>query len=167
MKKEITLFKNNDNRDWTDIQWIEEFYEFLQGKLPEGVGMKHKPKLSKEQAFKIIWYLQEHFPILPDDIEQCDVCGEIYDSGSQGYHSELTHKSYCSDSCEPYRLYEREQRWEKRKDAPFQKWLKKVKKEQNHYPALKGKEINEIALRSYFGLNKTPIEALNDILTLV
>jgi hypothetical protein len=167
-QKEIKLLKNNEDRDWADLEWINEFYQFLQGELPEGIGMKHhKPRLTQKQAFNIIWFLQEKFPILPDQIEQCDTCGELYESYSQGHHSELTGKNYCCESCEPPRLYEREQRWEKRKDAPFQKWLKKTKKEQKNYPFLKDKEISEHALRRYFNDGKTPIEALNDIITIV
>jgi hypothetical protein len=167
--KEIKLLKNNDERDWEDIEWIEEFYRFLKGEIPDGIQLtkRHQVKLSAEQANTIIWYLQEHFPILPDHIEQCSVCGSYYDSYAQGHHSELTGKFYCNEGCEPPRLYEREQRWEKRKDAPFRKWLKQVKKEQKNYPALKGKEISEYALRRYFNDGKSPIDTLNDILTLV
>jgi hypothetical protein len=167
MHNEIRLLKNNDNREWSDLEWVNEFYGFLQGELPEGIGMKNRPKLSKKLAFNIIWYLQEKFSLLPDHIEQCDTCGELYDEYSQGHHSELTGKNYCCEDCEPPRLYEREQRWEKRKDAPFQRWLKNVKKEQTNYPVLKGKEINEIALRGYFSDGKTPVDTLNDIITRV
>lgn len=114
-EKEIHLLKNNDDRDWEDIEWINEFYQFLQGELPEGISVRPKIKLSKKQAFSIIWFLQEKFPLLPDHIEQCSECGELYDSHSQGHHSELTGKFYCNESCEPAGLYEREQRHERRK----------------------------------------------------
>ena len=56
-------------------------------------------------------------------------------------------------------------RWRKRKDAPFQKWLKMVKKEQNNYPLFRDKEINESYLRNLFGEGKTHVEALNDLST--
>lgn len=114
--KEIKLLKNNDNRNWLDLQWINEFYNFLQGELPGNISIKKKLKLSRQQAFSVIWYLQEHFPLLPDHIEQCSNCGCLYDSYSQGHHSELTTKFYCSESCEPDGLYEKEQRAEKKKD---------------------------------------------------
>lgn len=155
-KNEIKLLKNNDNKEFSDIEWVREFYYDLKEK-----------KLSKKKAFSIIYYLQEHFPLLPDHIEQCSTCGELYDSYSQGHHSDMTGKFYCCESCEPTGLYEKEQRWEMRQDAPFQKWLKRVKKEQNNYPALKGKEINEHHLRRYFDDAITPINALNDILTMI
>lgn len=169
MDKEIKLLKNNAGKDWSDIQWITEFYNFLQGEIPETIrlGRGNKPKLTPTQANTVIWYLQEHFPLLPDHIEQCDTCKEYYDSYSQGHYSELTGKCYCDESCEPAGLYEREQRAEKRKDAPFQKWLKQVKKEQKNYDVFKGKEINERYLRKLFHDGKTPGDALNDLSTVV
>lgn len=116
MNKQIKLLKNNDNRDWTDVDWLKEFYEFLTGTPPDSiiVSKRSQPVLSKEKAHAIIWYLQEHLPVFPDQIEGCDVCGEIYDSYAQGHYSELTGKSYCCESCEPRGLYEREQRAEKK-----------------------------------------------------
>ncbi len=74
--------------------------------------MKSKIKLTPKKAFSIIWYLQEHFSILPDTIERCDVCNNLFDSESQGHHSELTGKHYCCENCEPVGLYEREQKHE-------------------------------------------------------
>jgi hypothetical protein len=156
MCDKIHLLKNNDDLKLSDVEWANKVYYFLLDDL----------KLSKRKAFQIIYYLQEHFPVIPDHIEQCSKCGELYDSWSQGHHSELTEKFYCSQSCEPTGLYEREERAEKRIDAPFRKWLKHLKKEQNNYPALKGKEIHDGYLRRYFNDGKTPIDALNDILTL-
>jgi hypothetical protein len=49
----------------------------------------------------------------------------------------------------------------------FEQWLACVKKEQNHYPYLKGKKLNERALKSYYESGYTPVSALNDLLTLV
>ena len=99
MCKEIRLLKNNDKRNWEDLQWVSEFYNFLQGINPERVGTGgrgYQLKLSKKKAFTIIWYLQEHFPVLPDQIEQCSVCGDLFDSYESGYHSEINEKDYCS-----------------------------------------------------------------------
>jgi hypothetical protein len=154
-QKEIKLQKNNDNLDLTDVEWIDMFYNFLQDEM----------KLSPNKAFRTIYYLQEHVPVFPDHIEQCHTCKRLYNSWSQGHHSEMLGRNYCSEGCEPDGLYDKEQRWEKKEDAPFQQWLKSVKKEQRRYPVLKGKEINEGYLRAYFSDGKTPIDALNDIIT--
>lgn len=144
----IKLLKNNQGRNWSDIEWMEEFCRFLQGGIPESmaIGRGHRVKLSANQANTIIWYLQEHLPVFPDHIEQCSVCKSFYDSYAQGHYSELTGKCYCSESCEPRGLYEKEERAAKKADAPFRRWLKQVKKEQKNYPALKGKEINDTFL---------------------
>lgn len=108
--KQIKLLKNNDNRTDTDLEWVDEFYHFLQGISPENINDgKPMVKLPKQKAFNIIWYLQEHFPLLPDTIEQCSFCKDLYDSYSSGYHSELTGKFYC-DSCFPPFLDDKEQR---------------------------------------------------------
>jgi hypothetical protein len=154
MKNEINLLKNNDNKIQSDVEWIRDFYYDLKEK-----------GLSSKKAFSVIYFLQEHLPVFPDNIEQCSNCGELYDTYSQGHHSEMTGKFYCSESCEPAGLYEKEERWEKRKDALFQRFLKSVKGEQKHYPFLKDKEISESVLRGYFTVGKTPIETLNEIIT--
>lgn len=116
MADEIKLLKNNDERKWSDTEWIQEFYDFLTGQsIPDGIRIKHKhkPNLTAAQAHSVIWFLQEHFPVLPDHIEQCDTCMTWYNSWSQGHYSELTGKCYCSESCEPPGLFEREERAEK------------------------------------------------------
>lgn len=103
MKNEIVLLKNNDKKELTDLEWIEEFYEFMQGEVPEGItlGKGSKINISKKKAFTIIWYLQEHMPVLPDRIDQCDKCGDLYDSYSSGYYSEKQGKHFCS-YCDTY-----------------------------------------------------------------
>ena len=49
-KNEIKLQKNNSNRDWSDLEWIQEFHSFLQGDIPEGIslGDEYKVKLTPE-----------------------------------------------------------------------------------------------------------------------
>lgn len=54
-------------------------------------------------------------------------------------------------------------------EKDFQKWMKKVKAEQEHYPALKGKSLSEATLRVFFERGKSPIDTLNtlnDLLTI-
>lgn len=96
-KKEIKLLKNNDERDWPDIEWVKEFYHFLQGDLPDSIGTSrgHGVKLNHKKAWTIVWYLQEHFPILPDQIEKCDVCNCLFDTHSEGIYWETKQKHFC------------------------------------------------------------------------
>jgi len=102
MNREISLFKNNNKREWEDIEWIEEFYEFLQGEIPEAIHLRrgYKPKLSQKKAFSIIYYLQEHFPIIPDHIEQCSNCGSLFDDWSEGVYWETKGKHFCGGCVE-------------------------------------------------------------------
>ena len=63
---------------------IDEFYKFLKGEeLPEGMTIK-QPKLSLELAFNVIYFLQEHLRVLPDNIEQCNGCKELFDTEYSG-----------------------------------------------------------------------------------
>ena len=99
--KEIKLQKNNSNRDWSDLEWIQEFHNFLQGDVPEGICIygDYKVKLTPEQSSAIIWYLQEHLSVFPDNIEMCDICKEMYDTASEGCYYEIEGKHYCG-ACE-------------------------------------------------------------------
>ena len=96
----MELLKNNDKREWDAQQWVEEFYAFLRGEIPEQIHLPrgHKPKMSQKQAHSVIWYLQEHFPIIPDTIEQCDFCFNFFDSNSEGGYWQTKGKCFC-DSC--------------------------------------------------------------------
>lgn len=97
MKNDIKLLKNNDKRALSDLEWVQEFFCFLQGSVPHEItlGRGHRPRLTAKQAFSVIYYLQEHFPLLPDRIERCDSCGQLYDSNAQGYYSENREKFFC------------------------------------------------------------------------
>jgi len=102
MENEIKLTKNNDERKLSDLELVTEFYDFLQGRNPEGILTKGM-KLSKNKAFTIIWFLQEHLSVFPDHIEKCSKCGDLYDSHSCGFHSEAKGGVfYCGACCPPF-----------------------------------------------------------------
>ncbi len=96
MGNEIILQKNNDGRDWSDLEWVEEFYEFLQGDVPSSVRLKEKLNLSPEQAFNVIWYLQEQLPVFPDHIQRCGECDSLYDPRESGFCDE-NNSCYCNN----------------------------------------------------------------------
>lgn len=107
MDNEIKLLKNNDKREDSDLEKLNEFYRFLTGEeMPEkiSIGRGHAPKMSEKKAFSIIWYLQEHLSIFPDTIERCSVCGELFDTNSEGIYWETKGKHYCEGCCDivPY-----------------------------------------------------------------
>lgn len=80
-------FLRETHRKLSDIEWMTEFYEFLKGEVPEKIHIKaaHRPKLNSEQAQTVLWYLQEHFSIFPDNIEVCRDCDRLYDSNDEGH----------------------------------------------------------------------------------
>ena len=79
-KAEIKTNKYKSQRDREN-----ELYEYLRGiGLPKGVRIG-LPKLSAKKAFEVIWFLQEVIHVLPDHIEQCRVCKELFDAESEGY----------------------------------------------------------------------------------
>lgn len=115
---------------------IADFYEWLQGKnCPKGFNFKRKLNLSEEEAFSIIYYLQECLGVLPDNYERCRECGDIYDSCEEGVCiSEITlidgedgeveanfpeemHGMYCNN-CRPDYI-----------DKPWNEWIKEGEKE--------------------------------------
>lgn len=64
---------------------VEEFFEMLKGgSLPNGIAMENQPELNHEQAFSVIWFLQEHFKVLPDHIEMCVLCKDLFDAHCGG-----------------------------------------------------------------------------------
>lgn len=66
------------------IDQVNQFFEYLQGEIPEGfVGVK-SPKLSPQQAFDVIYILQENLHLLPDHYELCCQCHQLYDSWREG-----------------------------------------------------------------------------------
>ena len=67
MRNRINLLYDDGKQPDSDIEKVKAFYEFLKGDTQ---------KLSKRQAFSIIYYLQEHLPLFPDNIEKCENCGE-------------------------------------------------------------------------------------------
>lgn len=110
MNDKLKLFKNNTPfKDRNDVEWIQEFNEFLQGTLPENIFIPDKDilTLTPNQAYSVLWYLREHFAILPDMFCKCDSCNTIYDDSSEGYYSETGNEighNFCSacDHLAPY-----------------------------------------------------------------
>lgn len=65
---------------------IQEFLDFLTGTaVPDGMEVKHGPKLKHEVAFTVIWFLQEHLGCLPSNFEMCRHCKRIFNKDAEGY----------------------------------------------------------------------------------
>lgn len=64
---------------------VQQFYEFLQGKMhPDWISRENAPDLTKEQAWHMIYCMQEYFRIFDDRFKRCKICDCIYDSDGQG-----------------------------------------------------------------------------------
>lgn len=68
-----------------EIEQVEQFYNWLQGiSCPKELITDTKLNLTDDQAFSIIYYLQEIFEVIPDKFEKCKDCGCLYDSEAEG-----------------------------------------------------------------------------------
>lgn len=86
-----------------DMERIEKFFSFLQGDVPPHVQMSDDttPKLTPDQAWSVIWFLQEVCHVLPVKFQRCDCCGDLYDSYRGGDYNEAgpLYRFCASDSC--------------------------------------------------------------------
>lgn len=80
----------------TQLERTEELFEFLQGRIPEGYSIPAQeiPRLDADQAWTVVWYLGNRYWQVPDFIERCDVCGELYDSEREGRFREADEVEY-------------------------------------------------------------------------
>jgi hypothetical protein len=79
----------------SDLDWINCFYKWLQGEKPEHCNYTIKGALTEDQAWSVIYYLQELLPVLPEYIERCDVCGELFDERDEGYYFSFDGTNCC------------------------------------------------------------------------
>ena len=86
---------------YSDIEWEEklnELFDYLiNGKLPDDVQCP-SPKISREQAGNILWFLQEVTGIIPDNYEVCAICGDVH---SDIRYFDINGKHYCY-GCQEY-----------------------------------------------------------------
>lgn len=96
---EINLIKNNEKREIEDYEWIQEFFDFLKGVVPDKIyfGKHSVPKLTDKKAEAIIYYLQEKLPVFPDHIERCWNCGCFFDDWKEGLYWETKERHYCGN----------------------------------------------------------------------
>ena len=85
-----------------DLDRVQELYDFLQGTLPEGyeVTTRKIPNLTPDRAWTVVWYLGNLNWEVPDYIERCDDCGELFNSESEGSFREKGPPHHLCGSCE-------------------------------------------------------------------
>ena len=91
---------HNPERPDDDLARIQELFEFLQGRVPDGYHVSDAPALTPEQAWTVIWYLGNTYERVPDYIERCDICGALYNSEGEG--DVLDYDTPDSGGKEPY-----------------------------------------------------------------
>jgi hypothetical protein len=83
------------SKDKLTLEQADELYRFLQGKPIEGIHTAAMPNLTSEQAFSVLYVLQEHLQLIPDHYERCDKCGDLLDDYREGHYDEKTGQHYC------------------------------------------------------------------------
>jgi hypothetical protein len=85
----------------TDLDRMQELYDFLQGTVPEGYQIPEAdvPHLSADQAWTVCWYLGNQYWQVSDCIERCEGCGTLYDSRSEGTYAEDGPPHNLCDEC--------------------------------------------------------------------
>lgn len=91
------------SKQWT-LEGVKELYSYLQGNSVDKITQLYAPKLSPDEAFSVIYILQEHFEAISDEFEQCAKCKELYDTSYGGNHYDNVGINLC-DGCEDYVLY--------------------------------------------------------------
>ena len=66
------------------LEDVTTFFDWLQGKKLDNFNLEFQPNLTPEQAFAIIYIMQEGLGVLPDNIEMCCQCKELYNSDLGG-----------------------------------------------------------------------------------
>ena len=73
------------------LEEVEQFMSLLTGEyLPDRWTLDNVPKITRREAFTVVYYLQECLGVLPDHYEQCNICGEMYDTERGGFTIDTT-----------------------------------------------------------------------------
>lgn len=90
-----------ERREAEELDSIKTFHGFLQGTIPEGVTVRRFKKMNPDQAFTVIWFLQEVCHLLSDHYEMCHNCKVIYDAWGEGHRNEKTGRCFCGSCFDP------------------------------------------------------------------
>lgn len=71
---------------------VRDFFDYLTtGKTPSEYHCK-SPKLSKNMAWNVIWFLQSVSEVFSDCVERCSDCGHIYNQDCEGIYVDSDYK---------------------------------------------------------------------------
>lgn len=85
----------------TDItlEQVESFVQMLTGGDTGDIKLSAQPKLTRKQAFSVVWWLQEEMHVLPDRFEMCDTCDELLDSECEHWFMRKGDNAGLCDDC--------------------------------------------------------------------
>lgn len=117
IRDRLSLF-NIPTQMWTYDLWREKIENILdllsKGEVIDDVLMGEMPKMTRQQAGNVVWYIQEALSIIPNNDEHCfSICEECsttfytYDQGGESY-CEDCERTLCFD-CHPYDCGEEEE----------------------------------------------------------
>lgn len=84
------------------MEGCNSLYQWLQGKEDDDFLFKNQPNLTADEAFAVIYYLQERFHVIPDTIEKCACCNELYDSEDADVQEKIgdeRERACCRNCC--------------------------------------------------------------------
>lgn len=84
------------------MEGCNSLYQWLQGKEEDDFLFKNQPNLTADEAFAVIYYLQERFHVIPDTIEKCSCCNELYDSEDADVQEKIgdeRERACCRNCC--------------------------------------------------------------------
>lgn len=99
--------------EYVTLEDAQALIDFLQGYCPDNLSIQNMPTLNAQQAFAVLYYLQEQMELIPDTYEMCDSCHELYNADSEGFCVGDTH--FC-DNCtyldfEDYEYFKYQFQW--------------------------------------------------------
>lgn len=103
----------SDKERRNDLDATKELFFFLQGQIPDGYFLKKRciPRLTPDQAWMVVWYIQNQYRQFHDGIARCGVCGSLYDSWSEGACLDYGKAPYYfCDSCMRSEDYDKKMR---------------------------------------------------------
>jgi hypothetical protein len=88
------------------LEQVEDLVTMLTGGDTGGVHLAHQPALTREQAFSVLYYLQEVLFLVPNHYEMCAKCKLLYDSGNGGGVRQEDNALLCGDCAQGYDMCE-------------------------------------------------------------
>lgn len=85
-----------------EVDQVQELFAFLQGTVPEGyrIPAEKVPHLTPDQAWTVVWFVQEMHIQLTDEVERCESCGDLFHSACEGVCREDGPPYHLCDGCQ-------------------------------------------------------------------